>query len=102
MNYIASPVYELKSQLNKRDTLSYDAITTQAGIPVEKGNNDLANWVYESRKANKLLNNNEIRFYIKADEKTDYTLIKKVISTLQSQGINKFSLLTNLKQTTYE
>ncbi|UOE49589.1 biopolymer transporter ExbD [Mucilaginibacter sp. SMC90] len=101
MDYIGVPVYELKEHLTQYDPLKSNPIL-QPGIPIEKGNNDLANWIYESKKASLLTNNQELRFFIKADEKTEYPVIKKVIRILQDQGINKFSLLTNLKQTNYE
>lgn len=71
----------------------------QPGIPVDTNiNNELYNWVHETRTADKGLRNVELRVAIKGDSKEEYPTIATVIKTLQKQQVNKFSLITTLKQ----
>jgi biopolymer transport protein ExbD len=51
-----------------------------------------------ARYATKELNNADLRFSIKGDSREEYPEIKKVIDILQKQNINKFSLITSLRQ----
>jgi biopolymer transport protein ExbD len=71
---------------------------TQPGIPSDSGaNNELKQWILQSRYANKALHNVDLRFSIKGDSKEEYPTIRKVIDILQDQEINKFSLITSLE-----
>ncbi|QQL49671.1 ExbD/TolR family protein [Mucilaginibacter ginkgonis] len=70
----------------------------QPGIPTDSVSNELFNWIRESRIANVALNNQEMRLSIKGNSKEEYPTIKKVIDILQKQKVNKFSLITSLKQ----
>lgn len=70
----------------------------QPGIQVDTtGKNELADWVTSARKANLGLHGVDLQIAIKGDSKEEYPTIQKVISTLQRQQINKFSLITSLK-----
>jgi len=70
----------------------------QAGIPVDTTNtNQLYDWVFQTRTADKALNNVELKVAIKGDSKEEYPTIAKIIKTLQKQQVNKFSLITSLK-----
>jgi len=70
----------------------------QTGIPVDTTEtNDLYRWVYQTRLANKLLHNKELKVAIKGDAKEEYPTIAKIIKTLQKQKVDKFSLITSLK-----
>lgn len=70
----------------------------QPGIPSDTTtNNELFNWIRESRLADKALNNAELRISIKGNSKEEYPTIKKVIDILQKQKVNKFSLITTLR-----
>jgi biopolymer transport protein ExbD len=70
----------------------------QPGIPVDTTNtNQLYDWVFQTRTADKILNNVELKVAIKGDSKEEYPTIAKVIKTLQKQQVNKFSLITSLK-----
>jgi biopolymer transport protein ExbD len=70
----------------------------QPGIQVDtNATNELADWVTSARKANLGLHGLDLQIAIKGDSKEEYPTIKKVISTLQKQQINKFSLITSLK-----
>ena len=71
---------------------------TQPGIPSDSGaNNELKQWILQSRYATKELHNVDLRFSIKGDSKEEYPLIRKVVDVLQDQNINKFSLITSLE-----
>jgi biopolymer transport protein ExbD len=73
----------------------------QPGIPVDTTeNNDLSHWVLQTRKANALLHNKDLRVAIKGDSREEYPTIKKIIVTLQKQHVDKFSLITSLKTVT--
>ncbi len=90
------PVKVLKSYLamseNQRSQVRQD------GIPVDTtANNELADWVQSARKANLGTNGVKLEIAIKGDSEEEYPTIKKVISTLQKQQVNKFNLITNLK-----
>ncbi|MGK6350465.1 ExbD/TolR family protein [Parapedobacter sp. DT-150] len=72
----------------------------QPGIPVDTTdalNNELFHWIYSARVATKELKNVEMRVSIKGDAEEKYPEIKKVIDVLQSQKVNKFSLITSLR-----
>ena len=69
----------------------------QPGIPVETGNNELADWLMYGRIANQ-----KASFVIKADKATPYPVIKKVMDTLQDRNINRFSLITDTEKAAEE
>ncbi|HWK98578.1 MAG TPA: biopolymer transporter ExbD [Parapedobacter sp.] len=72
----------------------------QPGIPAdstEELSNQLFHWIYSARIATKELKNEEMRLSIKGDADEKYPAIKQVIDILQSQKVNKFSLLTALR-----
>jgi biopolymer transport protein ExbD len=72
----------------------------QPGIPVDSvgvNPSELHNWIYSARVATKELHNVEMRVSIKGDSKEEYPSVKQVIGILQSQNVNKFSLITSLR-----
>jgi biopolymer transport protein ExbD len=72
----------------------------QVGIPTDSvGRNpsELREWIYNARYATKELNDKELRISIKGDSKENYKVVKKIIDILQSQEVNKFSLITSLE-----
>ena len=73
----------------------------QPGIPVDTLgdalSNELFHWIYSARVATKELKDAEMRISIKGDADEKYPDIKKVIDVLQSQKLNKFSLITSLR-----
>lgn len=70
----------------------------QPGIPSDSGaNNELKQWILQSRYATKELHNVDLRFSIKGDSKEEYPKIRKIVDILQDQNINKFSLITSLE-----
>lgn len=69
----------------------------QPGIPKDSTNNELNEWILQARYATKEIHNQDLRFSIKGDSNEEYPVIRDVIDILQSQKINKFSLITSLE-----
>jgi len=76
----------------------------QPGIPVDSVGvrpSELHQWVYQARLATKELHNEDMRVSIKGDANEKIPEIQKVIDILQSQNVNKFSLITSLRGEDY-
>ena len=58
---------------------------------IEGGKSEFQEWVSAARDANP-----DIRLAIKADAKTSYAVIKKMMSELQDMNENRYQLITNL------
>ena len=69
----------------------------QPGIPKDSLDNQLKEWIYNSRIANIETNDKELQIAIKGDAKEEYPAIRKVMDILQDQKINSFSLVTGLR-----
>jgi biopolymer transport protein ExbD len=69
----------------------------QPGVPKDSLDNQLKEWIYNSRIANIEANDKELQIAIKGDAKEEYPAIKKVMDILQDQKINSFSLVTGLR-----
>lgn len=69
----------------------------QPGIPKDSLDNQLKEWIYNSRIANIEINDKELQIAIKGDAKEEYPAINKVMDILQDQKINSFSLVTGLR-----
>jgi biopolymer transport protein ExbD len=70
----------------------------QPGIPADTTNtNELFDWIYMSRQAERALHDKLLNVSIKADRKEEYPMINKVISILEKQKEFKFQLITSLK-----
>lgn len=76
------------------DQATRDKSGLQTGIPTDSLNNQLADWILNSRKAVAELHSTAMRVSIKGDAKEEYPVIKKIVDILQKQKINKFSLIT--------
>jgi biopolymer transport protein ExbD len=66
---------------------------TQPGIPTDSLNNELADWVWQTR-----LVNNQVRVAVKGDQETNYPIVKRVIATLQEKNVNRFNFITTMKK----
>lgn len=77
------------SERNKKDL--------QPGIPKDSLDNQLKEWIYNSRIANIEVNDNELQIAIKGDAKEEYPQIRKIMDILQDQKINSFNLVTGLR-----
>jgi len=90
------PMAQLKAYLDMDD--DQKKTYQQPGIPVDTtNNNELSNWVLNSRKANKGLHDKALDIAIKGDKKEQYPIINTVIDMLGKQKLFKFSLITDLK-----
>jgi len=101
MESFGVPMGNLK-QLIALDANAQTQPGLQPGIPVDSTkalSNELFHWIYSARVATKELHNVEMRVSIKGDADEKYPAIKKVMDVLQSQQVNKFSLITSLKTT---
>ncbi|MNY48155.1 hypothetical protein D3C86_1834650 [compost metagenome] len=67
----------------------------QSGIPADSTNNQLAEWILQSRTSVAELHSTSMRVSIKGDAKEEYPAVKKIVDILQKQKINKFSLITS-------
>jgi biopolymer transport protein ExbD len=63
------------------------------GIPCDSMNNQFRSWVSIARSVN-----NNYRIAIKADQTVQYTIIKKIMGTLQDLKENRYNLITSLEQ----
>ena len=68
----------------------------QPGIPIESGQNELADWLVFGR-----ISNPQARIVVKADKGTSYyPSVKKVLDTLRDCNILRFALITDQEQKT--
>lgn len=84
------PVSSLKSLLKLSPEQAKKA--TQPGIPVDSLNNELGDWVMQTRYSNP-----KVRIAIKGDLDADIPAVKQVIKTLQDNNINRFNLITDME-----
>jgi len=64
----------------------------QPGIPVDSTNNELGDWIMQGR-----ISNPGVRITINGDQRAPWSVIKKVMDTLQDKNVNKFNLITDLE-----
>jgi biopolymer transport protein ExbD len=83
------PMNQLKGFLNLSPTQREKY--KQPGIPLDSTNNELKIWIREAKNVN-----GQLIIAIKGDKQTDYKKYTGVVKTLQSLGLNKFSLITVL------
>jgi biopolymer transport protein ExbD len=88
------PIQSLKQFIALRDEASRTESQLQTGIPTDSVNNQLADWILNSRKAVAELHSTQMRISIKGDAEEEYSNIKTIVDILQKQKINKFSLIT--------
>ena len=71
----------------------------QEGIPHDtiEGRNELKEWIFDARTANIEVNQQQLNFAIKGDAKEEYPEIKRIMDILQDQKVNKFNLVTGLR-----
>lgn len=89
------PIQDLKQFIamdgEKRKAYSANSV----GIPTDSTNNQLAEWLMQSRHSVAELHSTQMRVSIKGDANEEYPTVKKVVDILQKQKINKFSLITS-------
>ena len=86
-----NPMQAMKAFLNL-PAESRDLPQNNLGIPADSTNNEFKDWVKSAREVNP-----ELRIAIKADEKTPYPVIKKVMRSLQQLDESRYNLITKLE-----
>jgi biopolymer transport protein ExbD len=91
------PVNELKNYLPKKEMERKELYVAmekagRKGIPYDSLNNQLSDWILQSRYANP-----KFRIAIKGDGDSPYPTVKKVIEILQKNKVNKFNLITSME-----
>lgn len=94
---IGTPINELKKFLNLPTDVRNKVGAEQPGVPTDSINNQLKDWVQVARIVAKDRNNRTLDIAIKGDAEENYPTIKKVIDILQEQRVNKFFLVTGLR-----
>ncbi|WP_439880486.1 ExbD/TolR family protein [Pontibacter sp. MBLB2868] len=86
------PMNRLKSYLalSSDDRKKFDK--SAPGIPIDSTNNELSDWVLQTR-----LSNPKVVIAIKGDSDVSYETIQKVIQTLQDRKVNRFNLITDME-----
>jgi biopolymer transport protein ExbD len=84
------PVSQLKSLLQLSQEKAKKA--NQPGIPVDSLNNELGDWVMQTRYTNP-----KVKIAIKGDLDADIPAVKQVIKTLQDNKVNRFNLITDME-----
>ena len=75
----------------------------QSGIPIDSVNDQLKDWIAYARYANTKVAIDQgikdlgMKIAIKGDKSTPYPVIKRVMTILQDQNLNRFNLITNLE-----
>ena len=86
-----NPMQAMKAFLNL-PAESRDLPQNNLGIPADSTNNEFKDWVKSAREVNP-----DLRIAIKADEKTPYPVIKKVMRSLQQLDESRYNLITKLE-----
>jgi biopolymer transport protein ExbD len=86
------PIKSMKQFLSLKGE-EQDKILKNYGVPTDSTDNQFKSWVKAARAAN-----SEFRIAIKADKSTPYSVIKKVMNSLQDLHENRYNLLTSLKE----
>ena len=94
---IGTPMAQLKSFLNLPPDVRNKMSANQEGIPTDSLNNQLKDWVQTARIVAKENNNMILNVAIKGDAEAHYPQVKNVIDILQEQRVNKFFLVTGLR-----
>lgn len=92
---IGTPMNGLKQFLNLPPDVIVKAV--QQGIPTDSINNQLTDWVQAARIVTRDENQKILDVAIKGDAEEEYPQIKRVIDILQDQRVNKFFLVTGLR-----
>ncbi|MEJ7556809.1 MAG: biopolymer transporter ExbD [Pedobacter sp.] len=70
-------------------------LDSSEGIPTDSVNNQLSEWLLQSRNSVAELHQTQMRVTLRGDGAEEYPAVKKIVDILQKQKINKFSLITS-------
>lgn len=87
------PVNQLRSYLALDANARKEFEKTAPGIPIDSVNNQLGDWVHQTR-----LTNPKVIIAIKGDQDVNYKTVQQVISTLQDKKVNRFNLITDMEK----
>lgn len=90
-----TPIDKLDAYLKIQEDTERSKVLKEFGIPTDSVNNDISEfqvWVKAARSAN-----SDLKVALKADSKTPYKIIKKIMSELQDINENRYYLITSLK-----
>jgi biopolymer transport protein ExbD len=91
LDLVGNPMFTMKAFLNLPPEIR-DLPQNNLGIPTDSTDNQFKEWVKTAR-----LVNPDLRIAIKADEKTPFPVIKKVMKSLQELDENRYNLITRLE-----
>jgi len=89
------PITDLKKFIAMDGEKRTEYQKVAGGIPADSTNNQLAEWILQSRQSVAELHSTQMRVSIKGDAEEEYPSVKKIVDILQKQKINKFSLITS-------
>jgi len=91
LDLVGNPMQAMKPFLNLKPEIR-DLPQNNLGIPADSTDNQFKQWVKSAREVNP-----DLRIAIKADEKTPFPVIKKVMKSLQELDENRYNLITKLE-----
>ncbi|MCY1524441.1 protein TolR [compost metagenome] len=95
MATVGVPFNQLKNFINMSSE-QREKSKLDTGVPTDSTrNSELYRWIEQARYATAELHNVQMRVAIKGDSNEEYPAVRKIVDVLQSQGINKFSLITS-------
>ncbi len=92
LDLVGNPMYSMKAYLNLSPDVR-DLPQNNLGIPADSTDNQFREWVRSAREVNP-----DMRIAIKADQKTPYPVIRKVMKSLQELDENRYNLITRLEK----
>ncbi|MBF9142482.1 ExbD/TolR family protein [Hymenobacter properus] len=91
------PINKLGSYLDMSKEDRKQINKSAEGVPTDSLNNQLIDWVLESRRANQSIFHKPTYIAIKGDGDADVPTVQKVIKILQERDINRFNLITDME-----
>jgi biopolymer transport protein ExbD len=91
-DFIGTPLNSLKKYISNYHN-SADYRTEPGLLPDITCDDELSNWITCSRRATVNQHNTQMRIVITADGNTPYPVIKKIISVLHKQHVNRFTIM---------
>ena len=91
------PINQLGSYLDMEKEDRAQINKTAPGVPIDSLNNQMIDWVIESRLANQAIFKKPTYIAIKGDGQADVPTVQQVIKILQERDINRFALITDVE-----
>ncbi len=104
MGEFGVPVDKLVTYIRGDEKARLKLDQESGGIPMDSVNNQLGDWIFfgwnekqRFQQTNDIPKDNWCRISIKADGRTDYKIIKRVIQVFQDRNLNSFHLITDME-----